>query len=210
MRPDKVVKKEFKQTASKNPEKYYAVKHLKEEGFSRKKCSNCGTYFWSTREQKLCGDPACSGGYRFIGNSPAKEELDYIEVWRKFAKMFEKLGYTPIKRYPVVARWRADQYWVGASIYDFQPHVVSGAVEPPANPLVVPQFSLRFNDIENVGITGSHYTGFVMIGQHMFVPEEKWDQNKVFSDIHTWLKKGLGLPNKEITFHEDAWAGGGN
>ncbi|MEM4397047.1 MAG: alanine--tRNA ligase, partial [Candidatus Woesearchaeota archaeon] len=140
----------------------------------------------------------------------AKEELDYIEVWQKFSKFFEKLGYTPIKRYPVVARWRDDQYWVGASIYDFQPHVVSGAVEPPANPLVVPQFCLRFNDIDNVGITGAHYTGFVMIGQHMFVPKEKWDQNKVFSDIHMWLKKGLGLPNKEITFHEDAWAGGGN
>jgi len=122
----------------------------------------------------------------------------------------KKLGYTEIKRYPVVARWRDDQYWVGASIYDFQPHVVSGAVEPPANPLVVPQFCLRFNDIDNVGITGAHYTGFVMIGQHMFVPKEKWDQNKVFSDIHTWLKKGLGLTNKEITFHEDAWAGGGN
>jgi len=36
-------------------------------------------------------------------------------------------------------------------------------------------------DIDNVGITMSHMTGFVMIGQHMFVPKEKWDQNKVFS-----------------------------
>ncbi|MFH2021540.1 MAG: alanine--tRNA ligase [archaeon] len=211
MKPDKVIKKEFKVEASKNPEKYYAVAHLKSEGFARYKCKRCGIHFWSVLENpELCGDPACSGGFRFIGNSPAKEELDYIEVWKRFAALFEKLGYTPIKRYPVVARWRDDQYWVGASIYDFQPHVVSGAVQPPANPLVVPQFCLRFNDIDNVGITGAHYTGFVMIGQHMFVPKEKWDQNKVFSDIHTWLKKGLGLSNKEITFHEDAWAGGGN
>ncbi len=211
MPTDKEIKKEFKQKASLNPEKYYAVKHLKEEGFERKKCIKCGIFFWTVNsEQKLCGDPSCSGGFRFIGNTPAKEELDYIQTWKRFASIFEKLGYTEIKRYPVVARWRDDQYWVGASIYDFQPHVVSGAVEPPANPLVVPQFCLRFNDIDNVGITGAHYTGFVMIGQHMFVPKEKWDQNKVFSDIHTWLKKGLGLPNKEITFHEDAWAGGGN
>jgi alanyl-tRNA synthetase len=208
---DKEIKKEFKLEASKYPEKYYAVDHLKSEGFERRSCKKCKTNFWSTDpEQELCGDPSCSGGFRFIGDTPAKEELDYVEVWKRFAGLFEKLGYTPIKRYPVVARWRDDQYWVGASIYDFQPHVVSGAVEPPANPLVVPQFCLRFNDIDNVGITGAHYTGFVMIGQHMFVPKEKWDQNKVFSDIHTWLKKGLGLPNKEITFHEDAWAGGGN
>ncbi len=210
MKTDKQIKKEFKIEASKSPEKYYAVSHLKKEGFIRKKCS-CGTYFWTVnKSQDKCGDPACSGGFRFIGNSPAKEELDYIGVWKKFSAFFKKLGYTPIKRYPVVARWRDDQYWVGASIYNFQPHVVSGAVEPPANPLVVPQFCLRFNDIENVGITGAHYTGFIMIGQHMFVPEEKWDQNKVFRDIHLWLKEGLGLSNKEITFHEDAWAGGGN
>ena len=67
-----------------------------------------------------------------------------------------------------------------ASIYDFQPFVVSGEVEPPANPLVVPQFCLRFNDIDNVGITGAHYTGFVMIGQHAFVqPKEDgaWQPN---------------------------------
>lgn len=210
MKSDKEIKKEFKIEASKNPEKFYAVTYLKSEGFTRKQCK-CSTYFWTVnKNQKICGDPACSGGFRFIGDTPAKEELDYIQVWQKFSLFFKKLGYTPIKRYPVVARWRDDQYWVGASIYNFQPHVVSGAVEPPANPLVVPQFCLRFNDVDNVGITGAHYTGFVMIGQHMFVPKDEWDQNKVFGHIHKWLKEGLGLPNKEITFHEDAWAGGGN
>src|SRR3989338_5187887 len=49
-----------------------------------------------------------------------------------------------------------------------------------------------------------------MIGQHAFVPEKKWNQEKYFRDIHSWLRKGLGLPNEEITYHEDAWAGGGN
>lgn len=211
MKTDKQIKKEFKIEASKNPEKYYAVDYLKKQGFSRHKCEKCSINFWTVnKDQKLCGDPACSGGFRFIGNSPAKEKLDYIQVWKKFAAFFKKLGYTPINRYPVVARWRDDQYWVGASIYDFQPHVVSGSVKPPANPLVVPQFCLRFNDIENVGITGAHNTGFIMIGQHMFVPKEQWNQNKVFGDIHKWLTQGLGLPNNEITFHEDAWAGGGN
>ena len=210
MPTDKEIKKAFKKKASESPDDYYATEYLKKEGFKRKQCS-CGTYYWTVNsEQDLCGDPSCSGGFRFIGDTPAKNEMDYVQVWQKFSAFFKKLGYTPIKRYPVVARWRDDQYWVGASIYNFQPHVVSGAVEPPANPLVVPQFCLRFNDIDNVGITGSHFTGFVMIGQHMFVPRNEWDQNKVFSHIHKWLKEGLGLPNKEITFHEDAWAGGGN
>ncbi len=207
---DKEIKLQFRRKASLDPDKYYATSVLKEEGFSRKNCSNCKRFFWTVTESSVCGDPACSGGFRFVGESPAKEKLNYIEAWKKFALHFKKLGYEPIKRYPVAARWRQDTDFVQASIYDFQPYVVSGEVEPPANPLVVPQFCLRFNDIDNVGITGAHYTGFVMIGQHAFVPKSKWDQQKYFRDIHSWLRKGLGLPNEEITYHEDAWAGGGN
>ncbi len=211
MLSDKEQKKKFKLMAQKDPEKYFPVSTLKELGFSRKQCKKCRTYFWTVNsDQDVCGDPACSGGFRFIGDSPVKEKMDYIQTWKKFASIFKKLGYTPIPRYPVVARWRTDTDFVQASIYDFQPYVVSGEVEPPANPLVVPQFSLRFNDIDNVGITGAHYTGFVMIGQHAFMPPEKWDQARYFKDIYTWLKDGLGLPDEEITFHEDAWAGGGN
>lgn len=209
MLTDKEVKAEFKKKAQANPDSYYATSLLKSEGFSRKRCAKCNDIFWSI-ESNTCNKVECTGGFTFIGNSPAKRRLSYVETWKKFAALFKKLGYTPIKRYPVVARWRDDTDFVQASIYDFQPYVVSGEVEPPANPLVVPQFCLRFNDIDNVGITGSHYTGFVMIGQHAFVQQDKWDQNKIFSDIYAWLRKGLGLSAEEITFHEDAWAGGGN
>src|SRR3989344_2480381 len=210
MPSDKEIKKDFKSKASQNPDKYYATGVLKDEGFMRKQCK-CGTFFWTVKaDQPHCGDPACSGGFRFFDNKPAKVELDYIGVWKRFSELFKRWGYTPIDRYPVVARWRTDTDFVQASIYDFQPYVVSGEVKPPANPLVIPQFCVRFNDIDNVGITGAHYTGFVMIGQHAFMPPERWDQAKYFGDIHRWLKEGLGLPNNEITFHEDAWAGGGN
>jgi len=210
MLSDKEIKKEFRKKASNEPDKYYATSVLKEEGFERKKCRKCNTYFWTTTESDVCGDPACCGGFGFLEKSPAKNKLNYIEVWKEFAHLFKKFGYTPIERYPVAARWRDDTDFVQASIYDFQPYVVSGEVEPPANPLVVPQLCLRFNDIDNVGITGAHYTAFVMIGQHAFTPPEQYDQKKYFRDIHSWLKKGLGLPNNEVTFHEDVWAGGGN
>ncbi|HSU72719.1 MAG TPA: alanine--tRNA ligase [Candidatus Binatia bacterium] len=210
MLTDKEAKVQLKALAAKTPDKYYATGVLKEEGFARRQCTKCHRWFWTTTHSTVCGDPSCSGGFRFIGKSPAKFQLDYIETWQKFAKLFSKWGYTPIKRYPVVARWRQDTDFVQASIYDFQPYVVTGEVAPPANPLVVPQFCLRFNDIDNVGITGAHYTGFVMIGQHAFMPPEKYDQPKYFRDIHNWLKQGLGLKNDDITFHEDAWAGGGN
>ncbi|MEE8358557.1 MAG: alanine--tRNA ligase [Candidatus Hydrothermarchaeales archaeon] len=210
MRAEKEIKAEFKKRAQTDPEKYYPVQTLIDEGFVRMKCKNCGNYFWSVKERDVCGEPDCSGGYTFIGDSPAKEKMDFIETWQKFSKLFKGFGYTPIPRYPVVARWRDDTDFVQASIYDFQPYCVSGEIDPPANPLVVPQFCLRFNDTDNVGITGRHYTGFVMIGQHAFMPPEKYDTVEYLRHIYLWLTEGMKLPKEEIQFHEDAWAGGGN
>ncbi len=212
MKSDKDIKKIFRSKFWKEPDKYYPVAVLEQEGFTRGICKKCGKPFWSADpDRKVCGEPACSGeGFAFIGNTPAKHKLGYIDVWKKFSRMFKKLGYTPIKRYPVVARWNPTMEYTNASIAAFQPYVISGEVEPPANPLIIPQFCLRFNDIDNVGITQSHNTGFVMIGQHMFVKPEKWDQANVFNHIYKWLRFGLGVNKSDIIFHEDAWAGGGN
>jgi alanyl-tRNA synthetase len=211
MRTAKELKKYIKEQASKNPDNYYATSVLKKDGFKRKKCIKCNTYFWSVNEnQEVCGDSMCSGGFRFFKDNPSKVKLSYVDVWKNFSKMFNELGYTPIKRYPTVARWNPTMEYTIASIAAFQPFVISGEIEPPANPLVIPQFCVRFSDIENIGITAGHNTGFVMIGQHMFVPKEKWSQEKAFSDIKKWLNDGLGISDNELTFHEDAWAGGGN
>ncbi|MFO7710690.1 MAG: alanine--tRNA ligase [Candidatus Woesearchaeota archaeon] len=211
MKTDKELKREFKKKASEDPDRYYATDVLKKYGFMRKQCPECGISFWTIHEdRKVCGDPACSGGFRLFENNPCKRALSYVDVWKEFSRMFKELGYTPIERYPVVARWNPTADFVMASIAAFQPYVISGEVEPPAKRLVIPQFSIRFSDIENIGITASHQTGFVMIGQHMFVSPEEWDQDKVFEDVLKWLREGLGLPFSEITFHEDAWAGGGN
>lgn len=210
LKPDKQIKKEFKIEVNKNPEEYFPVETLKKEGFLRKECS-CGTYFWTKdEERKVCGEPACSGGFLFFDGASAKKSMSYVEVWKEFSKFMDSRGYTPIPRYSVVARWRDDTDFVQASIYDFQPYVVNGEVDPPANPLVVPQFSLRFNDVDNVGITMSHHTGFVMIGQHAFVPENEWDQPKYFKDLLDWFLMIIEIPEKELIIHEDAWAGGGN
>ncbi|MGB9748486.1 MAG: alanine--tRNA ligase [Candidatus Woesearchaeota archaeon] len=210
MLTDKEVKSEFRKLSRDNPERFFAVNKLREFGFSRRTCKKCGRFFWSIEERDFCGDSTCVGGYGFIEKTPARKSFTYAGLWKRFSSMFKDFGYAPIKRYPVAARWRDDTDFVQASIYDFQPYVVSGMIEPPANPLVVPQFCLRFNDVDNVGLTGSHYTGFVMIGQHAFKKPSEFDQEKYFEDIHNWLVKGLKIPVKEIIYHEDAWAGGGN
>ena len=205
------LKEEIKQEASENPEKFFATDVLREKGFTRGQCKNCGLYFWSfNEERKICGEPECGDGYTFINDSPTSETFSHIESWELFEEFMEKRGYSSIDRYPTVARWRSDVEFTGASIYCFQPYVVSGEAEPPADELIIPQPSLRFNDVDNVGITGRHYTNFTMIGQTCFQPPEKYDQDRYFRDMFEFAVEGLGIPEEKLILHEDSWGGGGN
>ncbi len=211
MRSDKEVKAEFRGKASKAPQDHYPVLALKKEGFTRNQCKYCKKFFWSVfADASVCGDPACSGGYRFVGDSPAKKEFDYLGAWKGFKDFFKKKGYFEYGSYPVVARWRQDVYWVGASVYPFQPFVVSGEIKPKSNAVIIPQLCLRFNDIDNVGITGSHYVCFDMFGQLHFEKAKDYNMALYWSEYFEWLTKGMGVPKDELIVHEDAWAGGGN
>ncbi len=210
MKPEKKIKKQIIERASKNPEKFYPTKTLEEFGLIRQKCSSCGVMFWASIKRDKCGDTNCVGEYSFIGNSPCKTKLEFQDVYFEFSKMLEKEGYTPIKRFPVVARWRDDLDFNIASIVGFQPFVVKGEVPPPANPLTIPQICLRFPDIDNVGYTGRHHTGFTMIGQHTFQKPENYNQDNYFKVWFNWYLNGLKINIEELTVHEDAWAGGGN
>ncbi len=202
----KILKKELKKQTDKHPEKFFPVAVLKEKGFQRARCK-CGRYFWSQNKESLCGD--CEG-YQFIGKKITKTKLDFIAAHKAFQNTFKKLGYEPIKRYPVVARWRSDIDFVHATINNFQPYVVSGDVKPPANPLTQIQPSLRFNDVDNIGITGRHFCLHFHAEQFTVQKSAEFNQEQYFRDLHYWLTKGLKLPEYELKYHEDAWGGGGN
>lgn len=210
---DKQIKKLMKPEFAKHYEKYYPVKTLTGLGYSRHVCKSCGRGFWSQADRDVCDEAECSGGYRFIGESLTRKKFEYREAWDTYVKTFEQWGYVPLERYPVVCRWYEDLYFVAAGINDFQPYVVSGEIEPPADAVLEPQFCLRFPDIDNVGITGRHYTGFIMVGQHTFNTPEKhvyFKEEGIGQIQHFLTDGGLGIPAHEIVFHEDVWAGGGN
>ena len=209
---DKQIKKLMKPEFAKNYGKYYPVKTLRSLGYERYVCKKCGRGFWSQAPRDFCDEAECSGGYRFIGESLTRKKFAYKEAWDTYVNTFKRWGYVPLERYPTVARWYEDLYFVAAGINDFQPYVVSGELEPPAPAVLEPQFCLRFNDIDNVGITGRHYTGFIMVGQHTFNTPEKhvYFKEEGIAQIQEFLTKGLGIPAHEIVFHEDVWAGGGN
>lgn len=186
-------------------------RQLEELGYTKKTCVTCGNDFWSMGDRDTCGDAPCDE-YTFIGNPATSEKFDLYEIQKIFMDFFAEHDHTPIKRYPVLAkRWRDDVFLVGASIYDFQPWVTSGAVDPPANPLVIAQPSIRLNDVDNVGRTGRHMTCFTMGGHHAFnSPEEQiyWEDETV-KYCHDFIKH-IGIDPEEITYIESWWEGGGN
>ncbi len=140
----------------------YDLDFFRDEEFIRQKCPKCGRFFWARTEMELCGESPCIE-YSFIGNPPTREKHTLHETREKYLSFFERNGHTRINRYPITARWRDDVFFTQASIYGFQPWVISGVVEPPANPLTISQTCVRFNDIDNVGRTGSHLTMFEMM-----------------------------------------------
>jgi alanyl-tRNA synthetase len=186
-------------------------KQLEELGYTKKTCKTCGNDFWTIGERETCGDAPCDK-YEFIGNPATGKKYDLTAIQNIFMKFFQKRGHTAIERYPVLAkRWRDDVFLVGASIYDFQPWVTSGMVEPPANPLVVAQPSIRLNDVDNVGRTGRHMTCFTMGGHHAFNSPDKyvyWEDETV-NYCHDFIKQ-IGINPEEISFIESWWEGGGN
>ncbi|HIQ10230.1 MAG TPA: alanine--tRNA ligase [Euryarchaeota archaeon] len=206
-----VDKKSLKKKFQEEWEKHYKLPFFEERGFLRKKCKECGQYFWTLDpDRELCGEPE-HGGYKFIGN-PVGEKRGYTETWEAMAEFYAKNGHEIVDRYPVVARWRDDIYFTIASIAVFQPYAVAGEVDPPANPLLIPQPCLRFKDIENVGISGRHMTSFVMVGQHAFNKGSShvlW-KNEAVELMYRFMTDVVGIPEEEIVFHEDVWAGGGN
>lgn len=203
-----LTKREIWKAFNKEPEKYWKVKLFEDLGFERKVCPKCGKGFWTLDpERTRCPDPACGEEYSFIGNSTTKKRYDYIEMWREFEKFFVKNGHTSIPRHPVVAIWRKDLFFNIASIVDFQRFDEGVMVfEYPANPLIVPQVCLRFNDVSNVGVTGRHNTAFIMPGQHAFNwPKEGYWKDKTIELNFEFLTKVLGIPKDEIIYVEELW-----
>ena len=203
-----MAKKDLAALFSSDPDRYYKVSLFDRLSFRRQKCSACGKFFWAQVERIFCPDHE---DYSFIGRPPTDKRLDYVNAWKKIEEYFQSNGHSVIRRYPVVCRWRDDLYFTIASIVDFQRVMENKVVfELPTNPLLVPQMCLRFNDIENVGLSGRHYTGFCMIGQicNADSPGGYWKDRCIELDYRL-LTNGLGIKPDEITFVEDVWMGAG-
>ncbi|MCH1422236.1 MAG: alanine--tRNA ligase-related protein, partial [Candidatus Poseidoniaceae archaeon] len=189
------------------------------EGFVRKQCRITDLWFWTTDvERSTCGDTS-EDEYTFIGKPliegfpmRGKELKDAMR--EAFLSFFEDISHTRIDPYPVLARWRDDIHLTIASIADFQPHVTSGQVDPPANPLTISQPCIRLTDVDAVGRSGRHLTTFEMMAHHVF---NKPNEGKMYywmeecvEYCHNLMTKTFGITPSEITYVENPWCGGGN
>ena len=190
-----------------------------ENGYTRRQCRVTDLWFWSCDPQRdTCGDTE-EDEYTFIG-APIIDGFDQRgrllkdAMREKFIGFFEQRDHSRVEPYPVLARWRDDIHLTIASIADFQPHVTSGAVEPPANPLTISQPCIRLNDIDAVGRSGRHLTTFEMMAHHVF---NRPDEGKMYywmeecvKHCHDLLCDTFAIDPKEVTYVENPWSGGGN
>ncbi|MES2154462.1 MAG: alanine--tRNA ligase [bacterium] len=203
------------ETGGMNPElaKMLDLRFFHDNGYQRRICPTCKDPFWTTDAARtICGDSNCEE-YSFLGKPLTTKPLSVAQMREAFQAFFQGKGHTRVPRNPVVARWRDDIYLNIASIANFQPHVTSGEVPPPANPLVVSQPCIRLNDLANIGRSGRHFSCFEMMGHHAFnskeYGEKYWTEECVAYGVE-FLTKVLGLDGKRITFKEGTWNGGGN
>ncbi len=190
----------------------FDLEFFNDNGFIRQSCPECGRAFWSLEEWGTCGEPPCDE-YSFIGDPPMDSPMDLHQTREAFLSFFEENGHERIARYPIVARWRNDVFFTQASIYDFQPYVIDGTIEPPANPLTISQTCVRFNDIDNVGKTGRHFTFFEMLAHHVFNRkdrEEIYFKSKTAELCHRFFTERLGTEPGKLRYIEEWWEGGGN
>lgn len=190
-----------------------------DNGYTRRQCRVTDLWFWTCDAQReTCGDTE-EDEYTFIGapiiagyQQRGRELKDLMR--EAFISFLEGIGHTRVAPYPVLARWRDDIHLTIASIADFQPHVTSGEVEPPANPLAISQPCIRLNDVDAVGRSGRHLTTFEMMAHHVF---NRPDEGKMYywmdecvQYCHDLLCGTFGIDPTEVTYVENPWSGGGN
>ena len=66
------------------------------------------------------------------------------------------------------------------------------------SPLVVPQTCLRFKDLENVGVTGRHFSSFCMIGQHSVPNNQGYWKDECVDLDYRLLTDQFGIKKEDI------------
>ena len=201
-------KKELLKTLQRDWKKYWDIKSIKDLGFNRYICKKCGKAYWALEEQENCNDSSCRE-YDFIGN-PIGRKLDYFKTWELIKKFFIKEGHCALERYPTVCRWYPLFFTIAGIVNFYRMDQKKLTFEFPANPSILNQPCLRFNDIPNVGVSGRHFTSFNMIQQSsLYNGKTGYWKDRCMELDYRLLTEVFKIRPEEINFIEDVWLGYG-
>lgn len=186
-------------------------------------CVKCKMKFWTLDpEVTHCGDKDCNLENLDTKTFSPKTSLTYGAVFQGFRNYFSK-NYSFCESSTVLPRSSSNSkvsstnmnfITAGISTYETLLDSKNPRLEHFANKLLISTpFVFRFNDLENVGTTKRHNTGFFMFSLHCFESLKKRfpkSYQQDFLQIFLGYYLSLGVPLNKIYLNRDFWTDGVN
>ena len=187
-------------------------------------CPNCGLYFWNAdSEVKFCGDKDCSKEeLSYKTYLPHNRNISYSEIFESFNSFFTKnkafceqsIVLNRCSTNTKVSSTNMNFITAGISTYETLLDSENPRLKFFSNKLLISTpFVFRFNDLENVGLTKRHNTGFFMFSLHCFEDINKRfppDWETQFLELFVNFYLFLGVPIEKMYLHKDHWSDGVN
>jgi alanyl-tRNA synthetase len=122
------------------------------------------------------------------------------QIEQKFIKYFEQQGYTELPEGSLISQNKELLYTI-AGMLPLQPYF-KGDLQPPYHKIVTSQKCIRTNDIDEVGKTKRHLTGFTMLGHFQFGGYNKSEILHLGYKLIT-EEYGISPKNLIITIHPE-------
>lgn len=191
----------------------YLREYLTSKGYRKGLCEACGLTFWSRSDSRShCGNGECKP----YESSQSFVTLNPRALRAKLKDFFLRHSEVPVsvlRRASTITKFGKKPFMF-AGICAFEkllgtgPDSVRILSSYEGQLFIENQYCFRFDDLESVGTSGRHCSGFTMTGLHLFE-----GPNYHFSDRWEaqWFEKLLGffqeLGFSEMIFNEDVWRG---
>lgn len=183
-----------------------------------KKCKSCNITFWhSNPATEFCGDSDCNKQNSLQKTLLLSKNLSFAEVFRLFQSYYKQnyafceaaLSLPRSSTNTKVSSTNMNFISAGISTYETLLDSQNPRLAFFSNKLLISTpFCFRFNDLENVGTTKRHNTGFFMFSLHCFESlQKKFPENwkELFLDIFVNFFLHLGVPLEKIYLNKDVW-----
>ena len=196
---------------------------LAAKGYRRTECKQCCLHTWNKdpRTHNFCGNNSCYVYPQVVPQSPQITPTRFNRALvEHFSNPREKMDFVreviPLRRASTITTYSESNH-VFAGLCAFEKLFLNPSPKALKNfggkLYLDNQYCFRFDDLNQIGVTGRHCSGFTMTGLHLFETEEhpfpdNW-QAQFFDKLYRFLLT-LGIGSEELRFNEDYWRGGEN